>query len=45
VLSGECLLLVDGQERPLRRWDFFHCPAGTEHVIVGAGTGPAPNLP
>ena len=41
VLAGECLLLVDGEERPLRQWDFFHCPAGTEHVIVGAGTVPA----
>jgi uncharacterized cupin superfamily protein len=41
VLAGECLLLVDGEERPLRQWDFFHCPAGTEHVLVGAGTSPA----
>jgi uncharacterized cupin superfamily protein len=40
VLSGEALLLVEGQERPLRRWDFVHCPAGTDHMIVGAGTGP-----
>jgi uncharacterized cupin superfamily protein len=40
VLSGECKLLVDGDERPLRQWDFFHCPAGTEHVFVGAGDGP-----
>jgi uncharacterized cupin superfamily protein len=40
VLSGECRLLVDGGERPLRPWDFFHCPAGTEHVFVGAGDGP-----
>jgi uncharacterized cupin superfamily protein len=40
VLSGECTLLVDGEERSLRRWDFFHCPAGTEHVFVGAGDGP-----
>jgi uncharacterized cupin superfamily protein len=39
VLRGECLLLVEGQERPLRAWDFFHCPASTEHVLVGAGTG------
>jgi uncharacterized cupin superfamily protein len=39
VLSGECTLLVDGEERPLRAWDFFHCPAGTEHVFVGAGDG------
>jgi uncharacterized cupin superfamily protein len=40
VLAGECKLLVDGEERPLRQWDFFHCPAGTEHVFVGAGDGP-----
>jgi uncharacterized cupin superfamily protein len=40
VLAGECLLLVEGEERTLRAWDFFHCPAGTEHVIVGAGDGP-----
>jgi uncharacterized cupin superfamily protein len=40
VLSGECKLLVEGEERPLRRWDFVHCPAGTEHVFVGAGDGP-----
>jgi uncharacterized cupin superfamily protein len=40
VLSGECLLLVEGQERRLRAWDFVHCPAWTEHVFVGAGTGP-----
>jgi uncharacterized cupin superfamily protein len=39
VLAGECLLLVDGEERPLRAWDFVHCPAGTEHVFVGAGEG------
>ena len=37
VLAGEALLLVEGEERPLRRWDFVHCPAGTRHVIVGAG--------
>ena len=41
VLSGECLLLVDGQERRLRAWDFTHCPPGTNHIIVGAGTGPS----
>jgi uncharacterized cupin superfamily protein len=40
VLSGECLLLVEGQERRLRAWDFVHCPAWTEHVFVGAGDGP-----
>jgi uncharacterized cupin superfamily protein len=41
VLSGECLLIVEGQERPLRAWDFFHCPPMTKHVILGAGEGPA----
>jgi uncharacterized cupin superfamily protein len=40
VLSGECLLLVEGQERRLRAWDFVHCPPGTEHIFVGAGDGP-----
>jgi uncharacterized cupin superfamily protein len=40
MLHGEALLLVEGQERPLRQWDFFHCPPWTEHVIVGAGNGP-----
>lgn len=40
VLSGEALLIVEGQERPLRQWDFAHCPPKTEHVIVGAGEGP-----
>jgi uncharacterized cupin superfamily protein len=37
VLAGECLLLIDGKERPLRQWDFVHLPAGTPHVVVGAG--------
>ncbi len=41
VLAGECVLIVEGEERPLRQWDYFHCPAGTAHVIVGAGAGPA----
>ena len=41
VVSGECLLVVEGQERRLRRWDFFHCPPWTEHLLVGAGAGPA----
>jgi uncharacterized cupin superfamily protein len=40
VLAGECLLLVEGEERQLRAWDFVHCPSGTEHVFVGAGDGP-----
>jgi uncharacterized cupin superfamily protein len=40
LVSGECLLLIEGEERPLRAWDFVHCPAGTGHVFVGAGDGP-----
>ena len=40
VLSGECKLLVEGEERLLRPWDFFHSPAWTEHAFVGAGDGP-----
>jgi uncharacterized cupin superfamily protein len=41
VLAGECVLIVEGQERPLRKWDLFHCPAGVDHAIVGAGEGPS----
>jgi hypothetical protein len=32
--------VIEGEERPLRQWDFVHCPAGASHVIVGAGDGP-----
>ena len=39
VLSGEARLIIEGEERALRQWDFVHCPAGTRHVIVGAGDG------
>jgi uncharacterized cupin superfamily protein len=41
VLFGECIAIVNDEERPLRQWDFFHCPAGVEHVFVGAGDGPS----
>lgn len=41
VLRGECLLVVEGQEVPLRQWDYFHCPPDVPHAIVGAGTGPS----
>jgi uncharacterized cupin superfamily protein len=40
VLAGEALLIIEGEERPLRQWDLVHCPAGTEHIIVGAGSRP-----
>ena len=32
--------MIEGEERPLRRWDFVHCPPETKHVIVGSGDGP-----
>jgi len=41
VLRGECLLIVEGEERPLRAFDFVHCPPRTPHTIVGAGDAPA----
>ena len=40
VLEGECLLLVEGEERVMRKWDFFHCPPDTNHIAIGAGDGP-----
>jgi uncharacterized cupin superfamily protein len=40
VLFGECRLLVEGEERRLRQWDFFHAAPWTEHTFVGAGDGP-----
>src|SRR6266487_1320965 len=40
VLAGECLLIVEGEERRLRAWDFFHCPPGTKHVFIGSGDAP-----
>jgi mannose-6-phosphate isomerase-like protein (cupin superfamily) len=39
VLAGEALFIIEGEEKPLRQWDFVHCPPGTRHVIVGAGEG------
>jgi uncharacterized cupin superfamily protein len=40
VLAGECLLLIEGEERPLRAWDFVHCPPNTDHAFVATGDGP-----
>jgi uncharacterized cupin superfamily protein len=40
VLMGECILIIEDQERHLRAWDFVHCPPGTGHTFVGAGDGP-----
>jgi uncharacterized cupin superfamily protein len=41
MLGGEALLIVEGEERPLRQWDFVHCPPNVSHTIVGAGSAPA----
>jgi uncharacterized cupin superfamily protein len=40
VVQGECVLIVEDEEVPLRTWDFVHCPPGTAHAFVGAGDGP-----
>jgi uncharacterized cupin superfamily protein len=40
VVSGECVLVIEGEERRLRAWDFVHCPPWTEHVFVGAEDSP-----
>lgn len=40
VVSGEALLIIEGEERPLKAWDFVHCPPNTKHTILGAGSGP-----
>jgi uncharacterized cupin superfamily protein len=39
VVSGEAVLIIEGEARPLRQWDFVHSPPNTKHVIVGAGSG------
>ncbi len=38
VVHGEAILVVEGEERTLRQWDFVHCPPDTKHTIIGAGT-------
>ena len=40
ILMGECVLIVEDEERHLRAWDFVHCPPGAAHTFVGAGDGP-----
>ena len=40
MLMGTCLLVIEEEERPLRAWDFVHCPPGTRHTFVGTGDGP-----
>jgi uncharacterized cupin superfamily protein len=40
IVAGECVLVIEGQERRLRAWDFVHCPPWTRHAFVGAGDAP-----
>jgi len=40
LVAGECVLVIEGEERRLKAWDFVHCPPWTHHVFVGAGEGP-----
>jgi len=40
IVAGECILFVEGEERHMKQWDYFHCPADTDHVIVATGTEP-----
>jgi uncharacterized cupin superfamily protein len=40
VLSGQAVLIVEGQERRLRQWDFVHCPPRTRHAFAGSGDAP-----
>jgi uncharacterized cupin superfamily protein len=37
VVAGECLAIVEDEERLLHQWDYLHCPPGTPHVLIGAG--------
>ena len=44
VVSGECLLVIEGEERPLQAWNFVHCPPWTKHTFVGAAPSSVTNL-
>jgi uncharacterized cupin superfamily protein len=41
VVSGRPLLIIEDEQRQLKPWDLVHCPAGANHVLVGAGDGPS----
>jgi mannose-6-phosphate isomerase-like protein (cupin superfamily) len=44
VLDGEAILIIEGEERPLKRWDYVHCPRDVSHTIIGAGENGALTL-
>jgi uncharacterized cupin superfamily protein len=35
ILSGTATLVIEGEERQLKQWDFVHCPPHATHAIVG----------
>jgi hypothetical protein len=39
-LQAKGCFLVEGLERPLRPWDYAHCPPDTPHVQVATGNAP-----
>ena len=39
VVAGECVLVIEGEERRLKQWDFVHCPPWTGHTFIGTGDG------
>jgi uncharacterized cupin superfamily protein len=34
ILFGTATLIIEGQERRLRQWDFVHCPPYAEHTMA-----------
>jgi uncharacterized cupin superfamily protein len=40
IISGECILIIEEEERHLRTWDFVHCPPMTAHTFVATDDGP-----
>lgn len=40
ALDGSGVVLVEGEERPVRAGDVIHCPAGTGHVFVASPDHP-----
>lgn len=40
ILSGEGMLIIEEEERPIRAWDFVHCPPMTAHTFVATGDAP-----
>ncbi len=40
ILMGDCVLIIEDQERQLRTWDFVHCPPMTRHTFIASEAGP-----